>query len=88
MLRVPPIEYYGSSFGPGGLLAVTWNAPSAAPRSVRYQVDVRFGDTSRSVRTSKTEVMFRNVSEADCRVTVTAYVGERRSKPVTFRCGK
>jgi hypothetical protein len=88
MLRVPPIEYYGSSFGPGGLLAVTWNAPPAAPKGVRYQVDVRFGDTSRSVRTSKTEVMFRNVSEADCRVTVTAYVGERRSKPVTFRCGK
>lgn len=87
-LPMEPVDVYGSAFGPGGLLAVTWMAPDSAPRGVRYLVEVRSGNVVRSVRTSSTETMFKKVPSRNCWVTITPYTAQGKGPVVRFRCGE
>jgi hypothetical protein len=87
MSRPAPVEYYGSAFGPGGLLAVSWTSPSNKSPGTRYLVELRNGKSVRTVRTERTEALFKNVTPQDCRVSITVISASGKSTPVSFRCG-
>jgi hypothetical protein len=81
------VRFHGSSFGPNGLLAVSWSAPTKAPSGTRYLVEVKHNGAVKRIRTSSTDALFRNVSAQDCTVKISAYTSAGSSPVVTFRCG-
>ena len=81
------VRFHGSSFGPNGLLAVSWSAPTKAPSGMRYLVEVKYDGAVKRIRTSSTEALFRNVGAQDCTVRISAYTSAGSSPVVTFRCG-
>ena len=81
------VRFQGSSFGPNGLLAVSWSAPTKSPSGTRYLVEVKHNGVVKRIRTSSTEALFRNVGTQDCTVKISAYTSAGSSPAVTLRCG-